>query len=195
MIGHGHTVKYLDRDKIDRYIALEPNILMHPYIRKIADEHGYSESDGSLIILSCGAQDASCISSSLVAAGITGPQPVDTIISILTLCSVPNPPETIYHLVRDILRSGGMLLVFEHVLNPRKDVRWWQKVWAPIWAILFDGCRMDRDTDVILKSLGLGTGTDSGKKENAWKDWNIWGREGEAEESLFWHFSGRFVKK
>jgi hypothetical protein len=29
LAGHGHTIKYLDRRKVKRYIALEPNVLMH----------------------------------------------------------------------------------------------------------------------------------------------------------------------
>jgi hypothetical protein len=85
--------------------------------------------------------------------------------------------------------------MFEHVLNPREDVQWWQRVWAPIWAVLFDGCRMDRDTDVILKSLELESGNDNNIQENAWKEWKTWGKEGESEECLFWHCSGRFIKK
>lgn len=193
--GHGHTIRYLDRRRVTRYIALEPNVLMHPFIRQAADVHGYSEADGSLIILSCGAEDSACILSSLASAGLTKPRPVDTIISILTLCSVPNPRRTIHHLVRDVLKSGGELLMFEHVLNPREDVQWWQRVWAPIWAVLFDGCRMDRDTDVILKSLELESGNDNNIQENAWKEWKTWGKEGESEECLFWHCSGRFIKK
>jgi len=194
LAGIGHGIKYLDRRRVKRYIALEPNILMHKYLRAAANDHGYSESDGSLIILSCGAEDSSCILSSLASAGVTNPHPVDTIISILTLCSVPNPRRTLHHLVRDVLKPGGVLLVYEHVLNPREDVRWWQKVWAPIWGIVFGGCRMDRDTDIILKSLEL-EGVGGNCNENAWSEWKTWEKEGESEECLFWHCTGRFVKK
>jgi hypothetical protein len=88
-----------------------------------------------------------------------------------------------------------MFLMFEHVLNPREDVRWWQRVWAPIWAILLDGCRMDRNTDFILQSLELENGVGHGTRESAWREWKTWWREEEHEESLFWHCSGRFVKK
>jgi len=190
--GVGHSIKYLDRRRVKRYIALEPNVLMHKFIRARADEHGYSESDGSLIILSCGAEDSSSILSSLASAGVANPHPVDTIISILTLCSVPNPRRTLHHLVRDVLKSGGVFLVYEHVLSPREDVRWWQKVWAPIWKIVFDGCRMDRDTDVILKSLEL---EDGNCNENAWREWKTWLEEEGPEENLFWHCIGSFVKK
>ena len=194
-LGHGHTLNYLDRTRVTHYIALEPNILMHSRIRKAADEAGYRESDGSLVILSCGAEDSASILSSLATAGLsTTRPPVDTIISIHTLCTVPDPQRTVRYLVRDVLKPGGILLMYEHVLNPREDARWWQKLWAPFWAILFDGCRMDRETDVILRSLEVESADGAGK-ENAWKEWKTWGKTGETEESLFWHIAGRFVKK
>ena len=194
-LGHGHTVNYLDRTRVTHYIALEPNVLMHPCIRKAATEAGYTESDGSLVIVSCGAEDSASILSSLATAGLstTGPS-VDTIISIHTLCTVPDPQRTLRYLVRDVLKPDGILLMYEHILNPRESVRWWQRLWAPLWAILFDGCRMDRETDVILRSLEVES-ADGTSKENAWKEWTTWGKAGEIEESLFWHIAGRFVKK
>jgi len=85
--------------------------------------------------------------------------------------------------------------MYEHVLNPRKDVRWWQRLWAPLWAIIFDGCRMDRETDVLLKCLEVEAPNGSGTRESAWKEWNTWDTAGESEESLFWHSAGRFIKK
>ena len=54
--GHGHTVKYLDHDKVTKYVALEPNKLMHPEIRNIANAAGYTESAGNLLILPYGAE-------------------------------------------------------------------------------------------------------------------------------------------
>ena len=57
------------------------------------------------------------------------------------------------YLVQDVLKSGGMLLVFEHVLNPRGDG--WQEVWAPVGQSYLMGVEssMDRDTEVTLKLL------------------------------------------
>jgi len=143
--GHGHTVGYLDRDKVTKYLALEPNTRMHPHIRTSASAAGFNEEDGTLVILSCGAEDVSTI---LGVLGTTQP-PVDTIISVLTLCSVPSPERTIRNLVRDVLKPGGQFLFYEHVLSPREDVAWWQRAWAPIWAVLFDGCRLDRGPCIL----------------------------------------------
>jgi hypothetical protein len=187
--GHGHTAKYLDRRKVTKYLALEPNILMYPHIRTSAMDAGFSEEDGTLVILSCGAEDVSSI---LEVLGATQP-PVDTIVSVMTLCSVPSPKRTIRNLVRDVLKPGGQLLFYEHVLSPREDVAWWQRVWAPIWAIPFDGCRLDRPVHSWIDGVTLAE--DDGVETSAWSERRLWGKEGEIEENLWWHQVGKFVKR
>lgn len=174
--GHGHTLNYLDRAKARRYIALEPNTLMHPHIRNTANKAGYHETDGSLLILSCGAEDTGHILSAI------GGAPVDTLVSILTLCTVPDPQKTIRDVVDRVLKPGGQLLYYEHVLSHRKDVAWWQRLWAPLWAMAFDGCRLDRPTHVWINDA------------TEWKESKVWGKEGEDEENLFYHSIGRYVK-
>ncbi|KIM43895.1 hypothetical protein M413DRAFT_442966 [Hebeloma cylindrosporum] len=190
--GHGHSVLYLNRARVSRYIALEPNVLMHEHIRANANAAGYHESAGTLVILSCGAEDTKSIlnSLSLIAPTHTSGQPqlVDTIISILTLCTIPEPQKTLTNLVRDVLKNGGQFLVYEHVLSKREDVAWWQRFWAPIWAIAFDGCRMDRPSDVWVEELTLDG------KASAWRESKTWLKDDDHEENLFFHSVGRFVK-
>ena len=187
--GHGHAATYLDRNKVTKYLALEPNIRMHPYIRTFAKRAGFTEEDETLVILSCGAEDTSSILKTLG----TNQPPVDTIVSIVTLCSVPSPQRTIRGLVRDVLKPGGNFLFLEHVLSPREDVAWWQRAWAPIWAVPFGGCRSDRPTHVWVDELTFPE--DSGVEMSAWSDRRIWGIEGESEENIFWHQVGKFVKR
>jgi len=179
--GHGHTVRYLNRARITKYVALEPNVLMHSTLREQANKAGYHESDGTLIILASGVEDVQPILSSLSSF-----QPVDTIVSVLTLCTIPDPEKNITRLVHDVLKPEGQLLMYEHVLSRREDVAWWQRFWAPIWACAFDGCRMDRASDIMVSKIG---GT-----ESIWKTVDTWGKEGEDQENLFWHSAGRFVK-
>jgi len=189
LLGHGHTVGYLDRNKVTKYLALEPNTRMHMYIWAAAKDAGFSEEDGSLVILPCGAEDVSSILGTL---GETQP-PVDTIVSVLTLCSVPSPERTIRNLVRDVLKPGGQFLFYEHVLSPRDDVAWWQRAWAPIWAVPFDGCRLDRPVHSWIDGMVLAE--DSGVETSAWSERRLWGKEGDSEENLFWHQVGKFVKR
>jgi hypothetical protein len=154
---------------------------MHSHIREKAHAAGFSEADGSLLILSCGAEATASILSSIDAK-------VDTIISILTLCTVPAPQATLLSLVQDILVPGGEFLFYEHILSHRADVAWWQNFWTPVWVQVFDGCNLNRPTNLWVRDLV----DDSG--ESVWAegkcldiDW--------PEENLFWRKMGRFVKK
>jgi len=176
--GHGHTAKYLNRDKVSKYVALEPNELMHPKIREIAQAAGFSEADGTLLILPYGAEQIAAIVSAL-----GGPNAVDTMVSILTLCSVPSPEESLYALLQQVLKPGGQLLFYEHVQSSLDDVAWWQHFWTPVWKRAFDGCCLDRPTHVMIRKMDL------------WQSGQVWGLDGEPEEHLFWHRVGRFVKK
>ena len=192
--GYGHSIQYLDRARVSRYIALEPNILMHNHIRAKANEAGFHESDGTLIILSFGAEDTQSILSSL-SHQQHQQHPIDTMISVLTLCTVPDPQRTISKLIRDLLKPGGQLLYFEHILSPRPDVAWWQRFWAPVWACAFDGCRMDRPSDIWIRDLKItGGGGNGDEGSDVWMEWNIWDYPGEDEENLFRHSLGKFVK-
>ncbi len=185
------TVNYLDRQKVSKYVALEPNTLMHGEIRTLANRVGYTETDGTLVILSCGAENVASILATL--APDSQSPPVDTLISILTMCSLPDPEPALKRLVRDVLKPGGTLLFYEHVLSPRPDVAWWQRFWSPIWQIPFDGCRLDRPTHVWIDEMR--TAIADGTNISVWSDKQLWGKEGEPEEHLFWHRVGKYVKR
>jgi SAM-dependent methyltransferase len=161
---------------------------MHTHIRAKANEAGFHESDGTLIILSFGAEDTQSILSSL------SQEPVDTILSVLTLCTIPDPQRTILKLIRDLLKPGGQLLYFEHVLSSKPDVAWWQRFWAPVWACAFDGCRMDRPTDVWIRDLKIAGGGSNKEGSDTWLEWEFYDYPDEGEEKLFVHRLGKFVK-
>ena len=127
-------------------------------------------------------------------------QVIDTIVLILTLCSIPNPHETLRALVGSVLVSGGegQLLFYEHVRNPREDVAWWQDVVAPVWRHAFDGCVVGLDGVGVVRGAIEGTGEGTGEGERGdkggWKKMETWGVDGEDVENLFWHQVGRCVK-
>jgi hypothetical protein len=159
---------------------------MHPKIRATANAAGFDEASGTLVILGCGAEDISA-----VLAGLDGKEhTVDTLISILTLCSVPSPQRTLRSLIECLLKMGGQFLFYEHVLSDRADVAWWQRLWTPIWSTVFDGCRLDRPTHRWTEEMGM----DSGNGNSVWREGEVWGKDEEPEEHLFWHRVGRYVK-
>lgn len=151
---------------------------MHDEIRRMANAAGFNEEAGTFLLLSYGAEDVSLINSAL-----GGPCSVDTLISILTLCSVPAPEQTISALVDQVLKPGGQLLYYEHVLNKREDVAWWQRFWTRIWQYAFDGCRLDRPTDTMIERLDV------------WEKKDIHGIEDEDPENLFIHSIGKLTKR
>lgn len=175
--GHGHTAKYLDRTKVTKYVALEPNANMHSRIRTAAAAASFTEAAGTLLILPYGAEHAARIASAL-----GGPHTAQTIVAFMSLCSVPDQERTVRALAEGVLAARGALLFYEHVLNPRADVAWWQRAWTPVWRRAFGGCCLDRRTDVLLEGLGV------------WESAEVWTPEGEREEELFWHRAGKLVK-
>ncbi|KZV78306.1 hypothetical protein EXIGLDRAFT_717173, partial [Exidia glandulosa HHB12029] len=136
--GHGHTAHYLDISKVTRYVALEPNLGFHAHIRQHAHDAGFVEADGTLLILGTGGEDIAGIIHSL------GPSSVDTLLSIHSLCSVPNPKSTIRALVHRVLKPGGQLLSYEHIEGRTRGVRFAQAMLNPIWTMFFDGCNIGR---------------------------------------------------
>lgn len=151
---------------------------MHDEIRKMAKGAGYSEEAGTLVILPYGAEQTDLINSAL-----GGSNAIDTLISVLVICTIPSPENSVHKLVDDVLRPKGQFLFYEHVLSPRDDVAWWQRFWTPIWSRAFDGCRLDRPTHLWIDSMDV------------WDVRDIWGKADEEIENLFWHRAGRFVKK
>ena len=150
---------------------------MHKEIRATANKLGFTEEAGTLLIIPYGAEQTNLINSAL-----GGRQSVDTMISILSFCGVPKPQETIDGLVTEILKPGGQVLFYEHVLSRRSDVAWWQRLWTPLWKYAFDGCCLDRPTDIWLEQLDI------------WESKDLWGKDGEPVEHLWWHRGGKLVK-
>ncbi|PPR01211.1 hypothetical protein CVT24_006121 [Panaeolus cyanescens] len=191
--GHGHGVQYLNPSRVKQYIALEPNTHMHPRIRAKANSAGFFESDGRLVILGCGAEDTDTILATLRSNSTDpdskGPHLVDTIVSIFTLCSVPNPANTIQALVQDVLKPDGLFLYYEHVKSERDDIVWWQSFWTPIWGGLFGGCCIDRPTDKVIRDMRDGAGNKS-----MWKEAKQWDNEDDDPEELFKRTLGKFIK-
>lgn len=82
----------------------------------------------------------------------------DTVVSFLTLCTIPDPAAAVRETWR-VLRPGGTLLVLEHVAAPiGSGLRRWQRIADPVWSRLAGGCHLDRDTRHVLATAGFDVG-------------------------------------
>ncbi|KIO17852.1 hypothetical protein M407DRAFT_165255 [Tulasnella calospora MUT 4182] len=178
--GHGVSCTYFQPGAVTKYVAVEPNVEMHAKIRETARAHGFEGRLGNLVVLGCGAGDVGLINSAL-----GGEQSVDTIISVLTFCCVPEPQQAIRELCDRVLKPGGQFLFYEHVLSRRKDVAKWQTLWTPIWSLVFNGCLLNRPTDRWITGLDV---WDESLSE-------VSGKPGQSEENIFWQQVGSMVKK
>jgi len=71
------------------------------------------------------------------------------------LCSVAEPRGVLEE-ARRVLRAGGELRFYEHVLSRNARLRGLQRLLgATVWPRLFGGCRTTRDTEATLRASGF----------------------------------------
>lgn len=145
--GVGTHLKGYSRSKVTRLILVEPNASMHPSLRENANAAGFTESDGSLLLLGCGG--AAADETPLALAGV-GSDSVDTIVSIHVLCGIPHHDQAI-EMYRRMLHPGGLFLFYEHVRSTFRYSADWQSWYTQvIWPYAFDGCCLDRQTGALI---------------------------------------------
>jgi SAM-dependent methyltransferase len=148
---------------------------MHGTLVTNAIKAGFSPE--RIQIMGCGAEDATAIIKALDG------EKADTIISVLSLCGVPDAEGSLERMVRDVLKPGGKLLFYEHVqCDPSPTLMWWQTFWTPLWQAVL-GCRLDKPTHLYVERL------------DSWEQREVWGKLPTEEPSLFWHRVGCYVKK
>ena len=70
---------------------------------------------------------------------------VDTVVSTMVLCTVPDVDAALAEVAR-VLKPGGRLLFIEHIHAPAgSPLRRWQDRLVEPWATFAMGCRCDRD--------------------------------------------------
>jgi len=80
---------------------------------------------------------------------------VDTVISTLVLCSVPDQASALAE-IRRVLAPGGRLLLVEHVAGEGRLLRRQRRI-DPIWRHIGRGCHLTRDTRQALDDAGFDT--------------------------------------
>lgn len=78
----------------------------------------------------------------------------DMVVSFLVLCSVKNPQKALTEIYR-VLKNGGKLLLFEHVVSPNPKTAKWQNRLTPYWKVVGCGCQLNRDTKTTIQKAGF----------------------------------------
>ncbi len=135
--GAGANLRYF-RPGV-RWIGVEPNPFLHPYLRHEAARLGRS------ILLLDGLAEGLPIADSSV----------DAVVSSLVLCSVRNLEAAVCE-IRRVLRPGGRYIFLEHVAAPAgTGLRRLQRWVRPVSRFLADGCQPDRETWRALENAGF----------------------------------------
>jgi SAM-dependent methyltransferase len=75
---------------------------------------------------------------------------VDTVVSTLVLCTVPEPEAALAEISR-VLKPGGRLLFLEHVRSDSDRLSRWQDRLAGPWGAFADGCRCNQPTLSLIE--------------------------------------------
>lgn len=78
----------------------------------------------------------------------------DTAVASLVLCSVPDQAAALAEL-RRVLKPGGQLLFYEHVLAEDPGLARRQQRMDPLWTRFAGGCHLDRDTPAAIAAAGF----------------------------------------
>jgi ubiquinone/menaquinone biosynthesis C-methylase UbiE len=75
----------------------------------------------------------------------------DTVVSTMTLCSIPDVVRAVGEVYR-VLKPGGRLLFFEHGLSPDPKIQVWQNRFTPISKTLGAGCHLNRNMQTVVET-------------------------------------------
>lgn len=78
----------------------------------------------------------------------------DTVVSTLTLCSIPDAMHALAE-IRRVLKPGGRFLFMEHGRDPRPSAARWQDRLTPLWRPLAGGCCLNRPVLEQIERAGL----------------------------------------
>ena len=135
--GSGPNFAYYAPDV--RWVGVEPNPYMYPYLRANAD------AQGRAIDLRTGYTEALPVADASM----------DAVVSTLVLCSVRDLDASLAE-IRRVLRPGGRYVFIEHVAAPAgSGLRRWQNWLQPPWSFFADGCHPNRELWHNIEAAGF----------------------------------------
>jgi ubiquinone/menaquinone biosynthesis C-methylase UbiE len=79
---------------------------------------------------------------------------VDAAVASLVLCSVPDQERALAEIHR-VLRPGGELRFYEHVISDQARFARFQRIVGRGWPLFAGGCHPDRDTAAVIRGAGF----------------------------------------
>ncbi|KAK0635928.1 S-adenosyl-L-methionine-dependent methyltransferase [Bombardia bombarda] len=134
------------RSRVTRVYGVEPNKGVHPLLRAQIAAAGLEDV---YEVVPVGIED-------LASSGRVAPESVDCIVSVLCLCSIPEPRRNIKELY-GYLKPGGRWFVYEHVVRPPSQglfMSLYQRFVNIFWPHAIGGCNIQRDTETWLREAG-----------------------------------------
>jgi SAM-dependent methyltransferase len=173
--GTGATLKYYNPQKVNHIYLMEPCIELHDELRQSIA--ALPDLKGKTTILSCGIEDSKELQNAKVLPGT-----LDTICLVQVLCSIHQPEKHI-SMLHSLLKSGGQLLLFEHVISLDPITIRIQKGFTTlIWKHIAGNCHLTRDPSKMFSD------------QASWKNVSLTKPKGEGGQDLFPHQVAHYIK-
>ncbi|MFN7998436.1 MAG: class I SAM-dependent methyltransferase [Bryobacteraceae bacterium] len=138
-IGPGTGANFLYYQRGIRWIGVEPNQYMHPYLHRAAETAGI-END---------------IRSGRAEQLDLDDQCADAVVGTAVLCSIEDPIRALRE-IRRVLKPGGRFVFVEHVAaESGTSLCIAQRMLQPFWSCIADGCHPARDTAGVIIKAGF----------------------------------------
>jgi len=137
-VGAGANFRYYKHEKILKVIAIDPLSELNILAREEAKKYNIE-----IQILNQSAENIPFEDNS-----------IDTVVSTYTLCSIPNPDQTMREVYR-VLKPNGVFLFSEHGRSPDRFTVFIQDQVEFFYPFISGGCHCNRDIKKIISNSNL----------------------------------------